>query len=101
MGSYRRGQEDSGDVDILITRDPSDGLTHAGVLQSLVNVLKLNGFITHDVSAEEVKSSDVSRSSRCRMNGKLWRQNGWECAVSDPLRNIDDWVSPVLGHVPY
>jgi hypothetical protein len=30
MGSYRRGAEDSGDVDILLTRDTSDGKTHAG-----------------------------------------------------------------------
>lgn len=50
MGSYRRGEETSGDrkrcfrhkdsnvqltrhvpVDILISRDPGDGITHAGV----------------------------------------------------------------------
>lgn len=28
MGSYRRGEETSGDLDILITRDPSDGKDH-------------------------------------------------------------------------
>ncbi|ORY31676.1 hypothetical protein BCR39DRAFT_465497 [Naematelia encephala] len=50
MGSYRRGQEDSGDVDILITRDTDDGLTHEGLLKSLVIGLKENGVITHDLS---------------------------------------------------
>lgn len=50
MGSYRRGQESSGDVDILITRDTSDGITHAGVLGKLVKALKSKGLVTHDVS---------------------------------------------------
>ncbi|ODN73397.1 hypothetical protein L202_07925 [Cryptococcus amylolentus CBS 6039] len=50
MGSYRRGQEDSGDVDILITRDDGDGVTHAGVLRKLVGRLKKKGIITHDLS---------------------------------------------------
>ncbi len=30
MGSYRRGKADCGDIDIMITRDPSDGKNHAG-----------------------------------------------------------------------
>ena len=50
MGSYRRGQETSGDVDLLITRDTADGLNHAGVLGRLVSVLKNKGIITHEVS---------------------------------------------------
>lgn len=50
MGSYRRGNEDSGDVDILITRDTADGLTHAGVLRRLVSDLHSRGIFTHDVS---------------------------------------------------
>jgi DNA polymerase lambda len=39
MGSYRRGEETSGDLDILITRDPSDGGSHSG--QSIEQVLVL------------------------------------------------------------
>jgi DNA polymerase lambda len=49
MGSYRRGQETSGDVDILITRDTADGLNHSLVLKKLVDRLKSRGIITHDV----------------------------------------------------
>lgn len=50
MGSYRRGQENSGDVDILITRDTRDGITHAGLIKRLVSALKKRGVITHDLS---------------------------------------------------
>lgn len=50
MGSYRRGQETCGDVDFLITRDPSDGRTHSGILKDLVQGLISKGFITHEVS---------------------------------------------------
>ncbi len=49
MGSYRRGQEDSGDVDILITRDTADGFNHSGVLKRLIDRLQNRGIITHDV----------------------------------------------------
>jgi len=35
MGSWRRGAESSGDIDLLVTRDPSrDGKTHEGTSRS-------------------------------------------------------------------
>lgn len=49
MGSYRRGQETSGDVDFLITRDTEGGGSHAGVMGKLVNRLRERGVITHEV----------------------------------------------------
>jgi DNA polymerase lambda len=49
MGSYRRGAKDSGDVDFLITRDDSDGRTHAGVLEKLIARLMTRGVVTHSV----------------------------------------------------
>ncbi|ADV23887.1 conserved hypothetical protein [Cryptococcus gattii WM276] len=51
MGSYRRGSESSGDVDILITRDDTDGKTHKGAIKELVDKLKAKGVITHELSA--------------------------------------------------
>ena len=51
MGSYRRGQDSSGDVDILITRDTADGLNHSGVIKRLVDRLQTRGIITHDVNS--------------------------------------------------
>ncbi|GMK59721.1 hypothetical protein CspeluHIS016_0803270 [Cutaneotrichosporon spelunceum] len=50
MGSYRRGAETSGDVDILITRNTADKLDHSGVLKRLVHTLRSSGVITHDLS---------------------------------------------------
>lgn len=50
MGSYRRGAENSGDVDFLITRNDADGLDHAGVIEKLVRKLMSMGVITHEVS---------------------------------------------------
>jgi len=50
MGSYRRGAENSGDVDFLITRNDADGLDHSGVIEKLVRRLMFMGVITHEVS---------------------------------------------------
>jgi DNA polymerase lambda len=50
MGSYRRGAENSGDVDFLITRNDEDGLDHSGVIEKLVRKLMFMGVITHEVS---------------------------------------------------
>jgi len=50
MGSYRRGAENSGDVDFLITRNDGDGLNHSGVIERLVKRLMYMGVITHEVS---------------------------------------------------
>ena len=67
MGSYRRGQETSGDVDILITRDTADGLNHSGVIKKLVDRLQTRGIITHDVSDAQGTSDS---SCPCRTTGK-------------------------------
>jgi len=51
MGSYRRGAENSGDVDFLITRNDEDGLDHSGLIETLVRKLMFMGVITHEVSS--------------------------------------------------
>ncbi|KAJ6554447.1 hypothetical protein B0H19DRAFT_1294205 [Mycena capillaripes] len=53
MGSYRRGKADCGDIDIMITRDPSDGKTHAGILHHLLKALHEAEIISEDLALPE------------------------------------------------
>ncbi|KAJ7628647.1 hypothetical protein FB45DRAFT_918865 [Roridomyces roridus] len=53
MGSYRRGKADCGDIDIMITRNPDDGGTHAGVLRRLLNALHKKKIIEEDLALPE------------------------------------------------
>ncbi|KAJ7457053.1 DNA polymerase lambda [Mycena latifolia] len=50
MGSYRRGKADCGDIDIMITRCPDDGKTHAGILHHLLKALHERKIITEDLA---------------------------------------------------
>ncbi|KAF9054054.1 hypothetical protein BJ165DRAFT_1435871 [Panaeolus papilionaceus] len=50
MGSYRRGSDDCGDIDVLITRPTDDGLTHRGVLPKLLRDLHAAGILTEDLA---------------------------------------------------
>ncbi|KAH9068006.1 hypothetical protein EDB83DRAFT_670623 [Lactarius deliciosus] len=49
MGSYRRGKSTCGDIDIMVTRPPDDGKTHAGILLKLLSALRSAGIITEDL----------------------------------------------------
>ncbi|KZT57577.1 Nucleotidyltransferase [Calocera cornea HHB12733] len=49
MGSYRRGEQTVGDIDLLLTRDPTDGITHAGMLHKLLDTLHDQGLLTDDL----------------------------------------------------
>lgn len=42
-GSYRRGKESCGDIDVLITR--SDGVPITGIMEKLVERLEKEGFL--------------------------------------------------------
>lgn len=51
MGSYRRGDSTSGDLDILMTRDPTlDGKTHSGVMRSLIARLVEDDIVCYTVA---------------------------------------------------
>lgn len=49
MGSYRRGQPDCGDIDIIITRGTADKTTHAGFIERLCLLLKRQGLLIEDL----------------------------------------------------
>ncbi|VDB90035.1 unnamed protein product [Peniophora sp. CBMAI 1063] len=53
MGSYRRGKETCGDIDVFITRPKDDGWTHAGILPRVFEKLHAAGILTEDLSMPE------------------------------------------------
>ncbi|MBW0462407.1 hypothetical protein O181_002122 [Austropuccinia psidii MF-1] len=86
MGSYRRGQETCSDIDIIVTRDDSDGYSHVDSLQPLHSLLKQTGLVTFDLSLPKSFDKDNSMfMGLCSLN-----QPGYE-----KQRRID-----ILG-VPY
>ncbi|GAA6059307.1 hypothetical protein JCM10212_005887 [Sporobolomyces blumeae] len=76
MGSYRRGQADSGDIDILVTRDPSDGKTHSGAIGKMYRRLKDDGFFQHVLSeSDDWNKLDCKVHGLCKLDsvGKMRR----------------------------
>jgi DNA polymerase lambda len=70
MGSFRRGQPDCGDIDILVTRSTDDGKDHSGLVQRLVETLYAQGIVSHTLSnPEDWKSLDA------KWNGLLYGEN--------------------------
>ncbi len=92
MGSYRRGAASSGDVDILITRDPSDSITHVGVLKRLVETLRRNGVITHDVRPLCLRLAYGGSPSR--MITSPSRPSGWALAACQAASTAASISSP-------
>ncbi|KAI5121470.1 hypothetical protein M0805_003927 [Coniferiporia weirii] len=69
MGSYRRGRETCGDVDILMTRPTDDGRTHRGVLRRLLKELHLRGILTEDLAVpNDLDNLEGSYRGLCRLN---------------------------------
>ncbi|KAH7927186.1 hypothetical protein BV22DRAFT_1032056 [Leucogyrophana mollusca] len=68
MGSFRRGKPDCGDIDILITRRPFDGKTHAGVLPEILAALHSAKILTEDLSLpEDFSALELSYRGLCRL----------------------------------
>lgn len=53
MGSYRRGQADCGDIDIIITRDTSDGKDHRGIIKQLCVLLSEQNVLRYELSTPD------------------------------------------------
>ncbi|KAF8498194.1 hypothetical protein F5888DRAFT_229651 [Russula emetica] len=64
MGSYRRGKATCGDIDVMITRSPDDGKTHAGIIPRLLSALHSAGIITEDLSLSSDANDNVESSYR-------------------------------------
>ncbi|THH03700.1 hypothetical protein EW145_g6078 [Phellinidium pouzarii] len=67
MGSYRRGKETCGDIDILITRPTDDGRTHRGVLRRLLKEMHLHGILTEDLAMpDDLDDLEATYRGLCR-----------------------------------
>ncbi|KAF8326570.1 Nucleotidyltransferase [Cantharellus anzutake] len=76
MGSYRRGQETCGDIDILLTRPTIDGRSHSGVLRKLLPKLRAAGVLTEDLSyPSDLDDEEAKYMGLCRLGheGKMRR----------------------------
>lgn len=75
MGSYRRGAADSGDIDLLVTREPSGSSTHpkthAGHIQKLWYKMQQDGTAVDVLSRpEDWKALDAKILGLCRLPGR-------------------------------
>ena len=53
-GSYRRGRETCGDVDVLVTHP--DGKSHEGSMRAMVAAMDASGFLTHHLTTPDPDS---------------------------------------------
>ncbi|XP_072032777.1 DNA polymerase lambda-like [Amphiura filiformis] len=68
-GSYRRGKQTCGDVDVLISHP--DNKSHKGVLPKLLDKLRKTGFITDDlIRVEEEVGEQRKYMGVCRLPGE-------------------------------
>lgn len=66
-GSYRRGKESCGDVDVLVTHP--DGRSHRGILSRLLESLRQQGFLTDDLVSQEENGQQQKYLGVCRLPG--------------------------------
>ncbi|CAI2174663.1 18491_t:CDS:10, partial [Funneliformis geosporum] len=73
-GSFRRGRPDCGDIDIMITRNDSDGKNHLGVLTKLVEILSNQGFLTHELTRHDGDSLSAKFMGICKLPEGIHRR---------------------------
>lgn len=59
-GSYRRGKQTCGDIDIIISR--KDGHFEHSLIIDLLNVLEKDGFLTDHLNIPSIKPNEGERS---------------------------------------
>lgn len=77
MGSYRRGKSTCGDIDVMISRSPDDGKTHAGIVPKLLSALRSAGIITEDLSLslDAADNLEVTYRGLCIRPTKTGQEN--------------------------
>lgn len=69
MGSYRRGEESCGDIDVIITRDDSDGQRYQESMFKLYNLLKQQRLITYELtSTKKADKTNLMYMCLCALN---------------------------------
>lgn len=89
MGSYRRGAEDSGDIDLIITRPgtPLGGIRQV-VMETLIPQLFSSGFLKATLASSSSTSRSSSSSSSTDNGGSKW--HGASCLPTSTIwRRID------------
>ncbi|KAM4635939.1 DNA polymerase lambda [Discoglossus pictus] len=66
-GSYRRGKQTCGDVDVLVTHP--DGKSHRGIFSKLIDGLKQRGFLTDDLVSHEENGNQKKYMGVCCLPG--------------------------------
>jgi len=75
MGSYRRGSETCGDIDVIITRSAEDGKTHAGAAKKLWQACHTQGIITDDlVMPDDWNDLELIYRGLCRKDTRSKRR---------------------------
>ncbi|CAG8550144.1 11181_t:CDS:10, partial [Scutellospora calospora] len=74
VGSYIRGLPTSGDIDILITRNNSDGKTNSGHFLKLLNQLREQELLTHDLTQLNEENNTSRYFGICKLPGGKYRR---------------------------
>ena len=74
-GSYRRGSNDSGDIDCIITR-PDTGISHIRqvIVEQLVPNLSEQGFLVASLAATSRDDGTIWHGASCLPNSGIWRR---------------------------
>ncbi|CAG8679171.1 11862_t:CDS:2, partial [Funneliformis mosseae] len=73
-GSFGRGSPVCEDIDIMITRNDSDGKNHLGVLTKLIEILSNQGFLTHELTRHDGDSLFAKFMGICKLPEEIHRR---------------------------
>ncbi|KAH8988995.1 hypothetical protein EDB86DRAFT_3047487 [Lactarius hatsudake] len=98
MGSYRRGKSTCGDIDIMVTRPPDDGKTHAGILPKLLSALRSAGIITEDLLSLPPDATDSLEVTYRGLCVRPTKPGQGSPSRSQIRRRIGGRATPMISH---